>query len=132
MNLTMAASFDDYVDQQLDHVSIDDSTLENFLQTKFPSVYEPTTQAVHDKAQQLGVSANQELVEWTIYQYLFSKKLLFNRMAHFWTNHFSIDISTGKALKTLDDRVVIRGNAHGEFKKMGSGEHTKRRDVPIP
>ncbi len=61
-----------------------------------------------------------ELKAATIFRQLFSPRQLYERMVEFWSDHFNIyhrdDVT--QALKTSDDRDVIRPHALGNFRDM--------------
>src|SRR5262249_46230300 len=58
-----------------------------------------------------------ELQSATVYRSVYSQRQLYERMVEFWTNHFNIfQAKDGvKAIKTVDDREVIRQHALGKF-----------------
>lgn len=58
-----------------------------------------------------------ELIVATLTHMVNSKRQLYERMVEFWSDHFNIFISKDLdlALKTVDDREVIRAHALGKF-----------------
>ncbi len=53
----------------------------------------------------------------TFLRRVYSRRQLYEMMVHFWTDHFNIAITKGDvwALKPVDDRLVIRPHALGNF-----------------
>jgi uncharacterized protein (DUF1800 family) len=56
----------------------------------------------------------------TLLRAVWSKRQLYEKMVHFWTDHFNIDSSKGDCrwLKASDDRDVIRRYAMGTFPEL--------------
>ncbi len=108
-----------YLDQQLDHLNIDDSQIENLLAAEFPSLrmtpIELWRTYVLNGTQYVAML---ELRNAMALRSIFSKRQLFQRMAEFWTDHFSISHDKSYEMKTVDDREVVRAHALGNFKDM--------------
>ena len=105
--------------EQLDPDSIDDSELEGRLQA-YPSL-PMSGQEVLDYFGWYNVSAViKELRTARLVRAVHSRRQLFERMVEFWTDHFNITGDGGDArfLKTVDDREVIRAHAMGRFPDM--------------
>ncbi len=105
-----------YLDEQLDHLAIDDSALDARL-AGF------TTLGLSPK--QLYDTYSADFTE-PYYQFkgamllrsVHSKRQLFERMCEFWNDHFSIDQNKGDIEWLFlpdNDRLVIRPNALGSF-----------------
>lgn len=114
--LALAASlgYSGYLEYQLNHTAIpEDPALEAKLAALTTLPMPPATL--------LGLASQgtivSELSEAAVQRAVFSKRQLFERMVEFWTDHFNIDIlkELDRALKTVDDREVIRPNALGTF-----------------
>jgi uncharacterized protein (DUF1800 family) len=59
------------------------------------------------------------LVPWQrIYRAVYSERQLFERMVEFWTDHFNVPVGDLMGEKVVDDRVVIRQHALGNFRDM--------------
>jgi uncharacterized protein (DUF1800 family) len=103
--------FSRYLDYQLAYQSINDSEVETRVATSYPLLaltgQELQTQDVNILYQQLA--------EATIYRAAFSKRQLYERMVHFWNDHFTIYYPKVNYLKVIDDREVIRRHALGKF-----------------
>jgi uncharacterized protein (DUF1800 family) len=112
--LTLANSlgYEGYLEYQLNHAAIDDSTLDALLASYNTLTMQPYELLVAPQGQILS-----QLTEATILRSVLSQRQLYQRMVEFWTDHFNIDINNGldRQLKTVDDRDVIRPNALGTF-----------------
>lgn len=66
------------------------------------------------------VAVANELAAATVTRALYSKRQLYEKMVHFWNDHFSIYYfkETTSNLQTVDDREVIRPHALGTFGDM--------------
>jgi uncharacterized protein (DUF1800 family) len=53
-----------------------------------------------------------------MYRAAFSKRQLYERMVHFWSDHFTIYYPKVNYLKLIDDREVVRKHALGKFPDM--------------
>jgi uncharacterized protein (DUF1800 family) len=107
-----------WIEQQLDFAAIDDSAISTRIYEELP-----TTGATAKLLLSIVERQNQpvdELRAATMYRMIFSPRLLHEVMVEFWTDHFSIYHLQDYcyALKTVDDREVIRPNALGDFKTL--------------
>ena len=109
-----ALGFQKYLEQQLDPAGVDDSAVEEYIASAFPTLAMtyPQLIATDDNVPQT------QLVQATLYRAMYSKRQLLQRMTDFWTNHFNIDIHKVNELKVIDDRDVIRPNALGKFSDL--------------
>ncbi|MEL6404753.1 MAG: DUF1800 domain-containing protein [Chloroflexota bacterium] len=66
------------------------------------------------------VRVSEELAGATITRAVYSERQLYEKMVHFWSDHFSIYYfkDTTSQLQTVDDRDVIRPHALGNFGDM--------------
>ncbi len=114
--LTRAESlgFQRYLEYHLRPTSINDSAVENFVATTYPAL---PLDGLGLYQQDQNLLLNQ-LAESTLYRAAFSKRQLYERMVHFWTDHFTIYYPKVNYLKLLDDRDVIRRHALGKFPDM--------------
>ena len=111
-----ALGYEDYLEEQLDPLAIDDAALDARL-----AGY--TTLALSPKELIDGYPEDIarpffELKGATLLRSVYSKRQLFERMCEFWSDHFSIDHQKGDvawALKPEDDRLVVRAHALGSF-----------------
>lgn len=105
-----------YLEQQLDHLSIDDGTLEADLQTLFPLLYQTADQLYAGFPDNIGAVVQQAAAA-AHYRQIFSKRQLYEVMVEFWTDHFNTQLlnGLGPTLKPTDDAEVIRPNALGNF-----------------
>jgi uncharacterized protein (DUF1800 family) len=71
-----------------------------------------------DNVDRLGVPA--ELRQATLLRQVYSRRQLYEVMVEFWSDHFHISVEKGDCwfLKTVDDRVVIRAHALGQFRDL--------------
>ena len=100
-----------YLEYQLKPSSIDDSAVDNIIATRFPNLALDGTGLYQQDQNALW----NQLQEATLYRAAFSKRQLYERMVHFWTDHFCIFYPKVNYLKLLDDRLVIRQHALGKF-----------------
>jgi uncharacterized protein (DUF1800 family) len=103
--------FKRYLEYQLKPSSIDDSACDAVIGTRFPSLALDGTGLYQQDQNALW----NQLQEATLYRAAFSKRQLYERMVHFWTDHFCIWYPKVNYLKLLDDRNVIRRHALGKF-----------------
>jgi uncharacterized protein (DUF1800 family) len=106
-----------FIAEQLQPEEIDDSELEGTL-AAFPtlSLAPPQIGAVaRDQTARRPVAL--ELKQATILRAVASHRQLFEMLVDFWSNHFNIYHFDGQcaALKTADDRDVVRPHALGRF-----------------
>jgi hypothetical protein len=113
-NLALSMGYSGYLEYHLNHLAISEDPS---LTTKLSGL-----STLNMTAYQILQLVNQgqavaELSEACIQRAVYSKRQLFERMVEFWTDHFTIDIAKeiDRALKPVDDRLVIRANALGTF-----------------
>lgn len=107
-----------WIEEQLDYESIDDSAVEDELISKLPALSMRPRQILaygnneNEAPQQLALS--------TTYRFIYSKRLIYQAMVEFWSDHFNIALPTNQAryLKIIDDNEVIRKHALGNFKEL--------------
>ncbi|MGH7470603.1 MAG: DUF1800 domain-containing protein [Longimicrobiales bacterium] len=114
MNRARSMGFQRYLDYHLRPSSINDDEVETNVVTRFPSLALDGTGLFQQDQNALG----NQLAEATMYRAAFSKRQLYERMVHFWTDHFTIYYPKVNYLKLLDDRDVIRAHALGKFHDM--------------
>ena len=104
-----------YVEEQLSPEQIDDSALDHAIR-RIETLSEPLGELFEYKEKVLlGDMTRASLLRAT-----WSKRQLYEKMVHFWTDHFNIDSSKGDCrwLKAADDRDVIRRHAMGSFPEL--------------
>jgi len=104
-----------YIEEQLSPRDIDDSTLDHAIR-RIETLSEPLGELFEYKEKVLlGDITRAALLRAT-----WSKRQLYEKMVHFWTDHFNIDSSKGDCrwLKAADDRDVIRVHALGSFPQL--------------
>jgi uncharacterized protein (DUF1800 family) len=104
-----------YIEEQLKPEQIDDSALERAIR-RIEVLSEPLGELFEYKDKiLLG-----EMTRAALQRAVWSRRQLYERMVHFWTDHFNIDSSKGdcKWLKAADDRDVIRRHAMGSFPEL--------------
>jgi uncharacterized protein (DUF1800 family) len=114
LDLATTLGFTGYISYHLDYESIDDSAAEAFVASSYPALSLGVDQLYQ---QERGPLQNQ-LTESTLYRAAFSKRQLYERMVHFWSDHFNIYYPKVNYLKIVDDREVIRRHALGNFGDM--------------
>jgi uncharacterized protein (DUF1800 family) len=107
-----------YVAEQLEPEAIDDSAVEATLAAAFPSLQLAPPQIgpiAKDQTARRPVAL--DLKQATIYRAVESPRQLYEMLVDFWTNHFNVYhfASLCAALKTADDRDVVRAHAMGKF-----------------
>ena len=106
--------FTRYLDEQLNYTRINDSAVDQYITTNFPSLtYDHTQLAAMD--QRLVFD---QLTRSTFYRAVYSKRQLYERMVEFWSDHFNILWDKVLYLQTIDQREVIRKHALGKFPDM--------------
>ena len=107
-----------FLEEQLTPEGIDDSLTDELL-TEFP-ILQMTNAEVFDRYRGMNGQIIQQLIAGTIVRARVSQRQLFERMVHFWTDHFNIYLLKGPTtiLKPTDDRDVIRKHALGKFRDL--------------
>lgn len=108
-----------YLEQQLDHLSINDGTLESDIQTRFPLLYQAPKQLYAGFPGNIATVVQQATAA-VQYRQIFSRRQLYEVMVEFWTDHFNIQLLNGlcPTLKPADDALVIRTHALGNFRDL--------------
>lgn len=106
-----------YLEYHLNHTLIDDSALDTYLATNYPTLTFTPQQLAQQTSTGDGVN---QLIRARLMRATFSRRQLFERAVEMWTDHFNIYIreDTVNFLKTADDRDVVRANALGTFPDM--------------
>lgn len=100
-----------YLEHHLDPEGIDDTAVRNFVAATWPDL-----SLDGDGLYRLDQGPlRRALTESTLYRAAFSKRQLYERMVHFWSDHFNIYYPKVNYLKVIDDREVIRRHALGTF-----------------
>ncbi len=114
-----------YLEEQLNPASLDDSAVDSFIAQNFSTLsLSADALLVLDQQADSGSLQRVELVRElriaTLYRAWFSTRQLYEVMVDFWSNHFNIHQLNGplRALKTVDDRAVIRPHALGNFRDL--------------
>lgn len=107
--------YDAYLEEQLDHLAIDDSALDARLAPLTTLGMSP-----RELVEGYGMNTFQpvlELQKATLLRSLYSKRQLFERTCEFWTDHFNVHYGKGIvwALHGQFDRDAIRANALGSL-----------------
>jgi len=113
-----ALGFEGYLEEQLDHLSIDDSAMDPVL-ARFPAI-EMSPKELLDNYPTRPDILQGALKVALIARATSSRRQLFERMCEFWIDHFNIDHNKGPAAYTLPEheRLVIRRHALGSFPDM--------------
>jgi len=114
LNRAKTLGFRAYLEYQLRHTAIDDSAVETFVSNTYPSMA-LDGQGLYQLNQNTLMA---QLSQATLYRAAFSKRQLYERMVHFWSDHFNIYFPKVNYLKVLDERDVIRKHALGKFPDM--------------
>lgn len=110
---------DNYLEAQMDHLSINDGSLEADIQALFPLTLQTPAQLITGFPDNIFDVATQ-MIAATQYRQMFSKRQLFEIMVEFWSDHFNIHLinGLGPTLKPYDDQQVIRQHALGNFRDL--------------
>ena len=111
MTLARRLGFRGYLNYQLRHTAIDDSAVEGYIAARYPNLALSGDALYQLNQGQLSA----QLSEATLYRAVYSRRQLYERMVHFWSDHFNIYYPKVNYLKLLDDRAVIRRHALGKF-----------------
>jgi hypothetical protein len=108
-----------YLEQQLDYLSIGDGSLEADIKTLFPLTVQTPLQLIDGFPDNI-FSVALEMIAATQYRQMFSKRQLYEIMVEFWSDHFNIHLvnGLGPTLKPFDDQQVIRVHALGNFRDL--------------
>ncbi|MDH3761671.1 MAG: DUF1800 domain-containing protein [Gammaproteobacteria bacterium] len=108
-----------YLEAQMDHLSIDDDSLEADIQALFPLTMQAPAQLIGGFPDNIFDVATQ-MIAATQYRQMFSKRQLYEIMVEFWSDHFNIHLinGLGPTLKPYDDQQVIRQHALGNFRDL--------------
>jgi hypothetical protein len=110
-----ALGFDGYLEEQLDHLAIDDSAMEALL-PRFP-VLAMSPREVYFGFSDRVTLANRYLKNASVARATNSRRQLFERMVEFWTDHFNVDVNKGLGFALVPEYVTtaIRPHALGSF-----------------
>lgn len=109
-----------FIAEQLAYENIDDSAFESTYAIQFPQLEWSTAELF------AGIESNQiqrlsaQLIGNWVFRATYSQRQLYERMVHFWTDHFNIFSGNQFAavLKPADEREVIRPHALGRFRDI--------------
>src|ERR1017187_7533706 len=110
-----ALGYSQYLEYQLSPELIDDSAVDAFVATNFPSAVSQDLNALFAPN---ATTVQNDLTYATIYQSAFSTRQLHQRLVEFWSDHFNISMEKVGYLKTLDDSSVIRQYAITTFPQL--------------
>ena len=104
-----------WLERQLAPDSMDDRPVERLIR-RLETLAQPAGELFEYKPNFLL----KELTTGVVLRATYSRRQLFERMVHFWSDHFNVDSSKGdcKWLVTADDRDVIRRHALGSFPEL--------------
>ena len=122
-----------YIEEQLNPETIDDGAYAGIVGDLFddlslsPSEFLRTAEELgRDEAQYIARMFS-FLVAQVIFKAIYSERQLYERMVHFWTDHFNVHRSSLLLgiLKIVDDRDVVRQFALGKFRDiLGASAHS--------
>jgi hypothetical protein len=114
-----AIGYEAWLDEQLEFTQLDNSALEDALHEGLPTLSLSARELFRQYDENRFIPIY-ELWLATFYRALYSPRQLFERMATFWSDHFSIDIfgDDMELLKPVDDREVARAHALGTFPEI--------------
>ena len=108
-----------WLNEQLDYERLDDAALEDVLREGLRTLTMSSSE-LHAKYDDNPFIPILELWIATVYRALYSPRQLFERLAMFWSDHFSIDVfgDYQYMLKPIDNRDVVRRHALGTFPEL--------------
>ena len=112
--LAKQLGYDAFLERQLDPASLDDSAVQQYVVTTWPT----TTQGVDMLYNKDNGMLQTQLTYAMIYRSAFSTRQLQERLVEFWTDHFNISYEKVGYLKVVDDRDVIRQYAMTTFPQL--------------
>ncbi len=125
INHVRSISPEAYIEEQLSPEIVDDSSIEPYL-NYFPDLGKSAAEILTEYQDQVFRVTPQLTGNW-IMRAMYSQRQLYERMVHFWSDHFSIFASNSimVVLKIVDDRDVIRQHAMGRFRDLlGASAHS--------
>ena len=120
-----AIGIEAFIEEQLNPEQLDVSVLRQF-DDLFPDMNSNAGQILA-KYENLAGQVYRQLAGYMVVQAMYSPRQLYERMVHFWTDHFSIFAGNSilVAMKIDDDRDVIRQHALGKFRDLlGASAHS--------
>jgi uncharacterized protein (DUF1800 family) len=108
--------YEAYLEEQLDHLAIDDSAMDARLAGLTTLVMSP--KQILDNFPMEIRTPYTEIKGAALLRSVFSRRQLYERMVEFWNDHFNLDHNKSDFLyvfKPEDDRLVVRPNALGSF-----------------
>lgn len=116
---------ENYIEQQLNPENLDDSRVDSLLED-FPLMKLSGGALIEASENQRGRVLAEFVSAWLL-RALYSERQLYERMVHFWSDHFHTSITKGPVafLKIDEDRNVIRPHALGAFREvLGASAHS--------
>ena len=114
LTLAKKLGFNGYLNYHLKPSSINDSAVDQFVTTNYPTISQ-TGLELYQQDQNMLL---RQLQESSLYRAAFSKRQLYERMVEFWSDHFNIYYPKVNYLKVIDEREVVRKHALGKFPDM--------------
>lgn len=124
VELAETMGYEGFVEWQLNDQAIDDTPLENLLESLLPTLSMSAEElARHIFVEQNFGAAQRDLTIATMIRRAFSPRQLYERMVEFWSDHFNVpamDVAGGY-YKFLEDRDMMRPRAMGRFRELLQG-----------
>lgn len=120
-----AIGVDAFIEEQLSPETIDDSAIAPRLRS-FPDLDKNAGELIREYEGQAGNVAAQLTGNWIV-RAMYSQRQLYERIVHFWSDHFSIFFGGGQIifLKVDDERDVVRQHGMGRFRDLlGASAHS--------
>ena len=113
-----AIGVDAFINEQLSPETIADDETEARLQ-QFPMLTQRAGEIAQENQGMRGAVLSQLFGGW-ITRALYSERQLYERVVHFWSDHFSVYINKNPVFyfKFDDDRLAIRPHAMGRFREL--------------
>lgn len=114
-----------FIQEQLAPENIDDSEIEARLRI-FPDLNKTPGEIFEQYEQQAG-QVGFQLVGQRVLRAMYSRRQLYERLVHFWSDHFNTDFGSAAlvVLKVSDERDVLRRHAMGRFRDiLGASAHS--------
>ncbi|MBS1724686.1 MAG: DUF1800 domain-containing protein [Armatimonadetes bacterium] len=113
MSIAGSLGFKPYLEKQLNYSTINDNDVDRVVASRWPKMSWTEAQLYDDNDQ---YHQYLDLVYSTIYRSIYSRKMLYERMVEFWTDHFNVSAQkVSTPLLTTYIQKTIRRHAMGKF-----------------
>ena len=112
-SIAASLGFKGYLEKQLNYDLIPDPDTDKVVASRWPKMFWTEAQLMDDQDQ---YDQYLQLVYSTVYRAVYSRKMLYERMVEFWSDHFNVSADkVGAPLLTTFIQKNIRRHALGKF-----------------